>query len=128
MIFTRCETACPLLIEDLKAIATDLDSKTKKPVEVSIFSLDSYRETPKSLLDFASRRKIPAHWRLFTSNAGSVAELAAALGVQYKRLQSGDFMHSNVIFFLNEKGEIVAQKEGLKTPRDEFIKKIRSKL
>lgn len=126
LIFTRCETACPLIIEDLKVIAKDIDSKERKPVEVSIFSLDSFRETPDSLLAFSAKRKLPSRWGLFTSDADSVAELAASLGVQYKRLQNGDFIHSNVIFFLNTKGEVIAKKEGLNTPRKEFIKKINS--
>jgi len=53
-----------------------------------------------------------------------VAELAASPGVRYKRLKNGDFIHSNVIFLLNSKGEIVAQKEGFNTPRAAFIKEI----
>lgn len=125
MIFTRCETACPLIVEDLKGIAAELDSKSSYPIEVSIFSLDSFRETPKSLLDFAAKRKLPSHWTLLTSNAEAVAELAAALGVRYKRLQNGDFIHSNVIYFLNKSGEIAAKKEGLRTPSGDFIKQIR---
>lgn len=125
MLFTRCETACPLIVEDLKEVAKELGSiKTAKGVGVSIFSLDSFRETPESLLAFSVKRKLPPNWELYASDADAVAELAAALGVRYKRLQNGDFIHSNVIYFLNSKGEIAAQKEGIKTPRGEFIKKI----
>lgn len=129
MLFTKCETACPLIVEDLKEVAKDISSeKALDKFEVSIFSLDSYRETPESLLDFSKKRKLPNEWGLFTANADAVAELAAALGVRYKRLPNGDFIHSNVIYFLNSKGEIVAQKEGIKTPRGEFIKKIKKSL
>lgn len=125
MLFTRCETACPLIVEDLKEVAKELSSsKTAKSVGVSIFSLDSFRETPESLSAFSVKRKLPPNWELYASDADAVAELAAALGVRYKRLQNGDFIHSNVIYFLNSKGEITAQKEGIKTPRGEFIKKI----
>ncbi len=126
MIFTQCETACPLIIEDLKEIARDVQTKKSGPIEVSIFSLDSYRETPDTLKSFAVKRKLPAHWDLFhVTESGAVAELAAALGVRYKRLENGDFIHSNVIYYLNPEGEIVAQKEGLKTPRSEFVGKIK---
>lgn len=128
MLYTKCETACPLIVEDLKQIAAEIDAKRTSRVEVSIFSLDSFRETPESLMSFSVKRKLPSHWGLFTSNADAVAELAAALGVRYKRLQNGEFIHSNVIYFLNSDGEIVAQKEGLKTPRTEFIKQIKKNL
>lgn len=123
MLFTRCETACPLIVEDLKEIVKDLGS-----VGVSIFSLDSFRETPKSLSAFSVKRKLPSDWGLFVSNGDAVAELAAALGVRYKRLKNGDFIHSNVIYFLNSEGEVVAKKEGIKTPRSEFIKQVRKSL
>lgn len=128
MLFTRCDTACPLIVEDLKEIVKDVDAKRTAKIDVSIFSLDSFRETPESLSAFSVKRKLPLHWSLFTSNADAVAELAASLGVRYKRLPSGDFIHSNIIYFLNSNGEVVAQKEGIKSPRGEFIKKIRKNL
>lgn len=128
MLFTRCETACPLLVEDLKDITKEVDEKRAGKMDVSIFSLDSFRETPESLMAFSIKRKLPANWELHTSNADAVAELAAALGVRYKRLPNGDFIHSNVIYLLNSEGEILAQKEGIKSPRAEFVKRIRSRI
>lgn len=128
MAFTKCDTACPLLVEDLKQLAQKIDSNRSTLITVSIFSLDSYRDTPEALLAFAKKRKLPSHWELFTGSVDSVAELAAALGVRYKRLANGDFIHSNVIYFLNVDGEIVAQKEGLKTPGEEFVKKVKKAL
>ncbi len=128
MLFTRCDTACPLIVEDLKEIVKDIDAKQVAKIDVSIFSLDSFRETPESLSAFSVKRKLPSHWGLYVSSADAVAELAASLGVRYKRLPSGDFIHSNIIYFLNSNGEIVAQKEGIKSARGEFIKKIRKSL
>ncbi len=129
MLFTKCETSCPLIIEDLKGIATELSLFGTGQINVSIFSLDSRRETPESLKAFAIKRKVPENWRLFTSSKDeSVAELAAALGIRYKRLKNGDIIHSNVIYFLNAKGEVLAQKEGLKAPHTDFIKQIRNLL
>ena len=128
MLFTKCDTSCPLIIEDLKGIVTELGASSANQFHVAIFSLDSFRETPESLKAFASKRKLPETWGLYTSTEGAVAELAASLGIRYKRLQNGDFIHSNVIYFLNTEGEVLAQKEGLKTPQSDFIKKIRKLL
>lgn len=128
MLYTGCDTACPLIVEDLKEIAKEVDTKRPSKIDVSIFSVDSFRETPASLSAFSVKRKLPSHWSLFAANADAVAELAASLGVRYKRLTNGDFIHSNIIYFLDTNGEIVAQKEGLKTSRGEFVKKIRKNL
>lgn len=125
MLYTKCDTACPIIVEELKEIVNNVDAKRTEKINVSIFSLDSFSETPDSLLAFSVKRKLPSNWVLFTSNADAVAELAASLGVRYKRLPNGDFIHSNTIYFLNDDGEIVAQTEGLKSPRGEFIKKIK---
>lgn len=124
ILYTKCETACPLIVEDLKNVATDLNSKISTKIDVSIFSLDAIRETPQSLQAFAEKRKLPPHWSLFTSEASAVAELTAALGFRYKRLANGEYIHSNVIYFLNAGGEVIAQKEGLKSPRKDFLDQI----
>lgn len=129
MIFTRCETACPLIVEDLKEIAQEIEVKHSAKLDVSLFSLDSFRETPESLAAFSAKRKLPPHWQLLTtSDAGAVAELAATLGVKYKRLPDGNFIHSNTIYFLNREGEVVTQKDGIKSAREEFMKRIRKNL
>lgn len=128
MLYTKCSTACPLIVEDLKSIVEDLGPKHAEKVRVALFSVDSVQETPKSLADFVVKRKLPSGWDLFASNANAVAELAAGLGVRYKRLQNGDYIHSNVIYFLNSEGEIIARKEGIKSPRKEFLAKVRKAL
>lgn len=128
MLFTRCQTACPLLVEDLKGIVNAAGKKGSDKFGVSIFSLDSFRESPASLSAFASKRQLPKDWELLTSDANAVAELAAALGVRYKRLASGDFIHSNVIYLLNSKGEVLAQKEGIKTPAADFVRQVKAAL
>jgi protein SCO1/2 len=40
-------------------------------------------------------------------------EMAALLGIRYKKLPDGEFAHSNVITLLNPEGEIVHQQIGL---------------
>src|SRR5690606_31761410 len=101
----------------------DVKAKSKNKMNVSIFSLDSFRETPQSLAEFSSKRQLPSHWGLYTSDSDAVAELAASLGVRYKRLPDGDYIHSNVIYLLNSEGEIIAQKEGIKSAREDFVKR-----
>ena len=124
MLYTKCETACPIIVEDLRQIDVGLHSQKILNVEVSIFSIDSAHETPKTLMAFSAKRKLPNTWQLFTSDSKTVVELAASLGFRYKKLSSGEYIHSNVIYFINKNGEVAARKEGLKTSSAEFIKEI----
>ena len=48
-------------------------------------------------------------------------ELAALLGVKYKQEAGGMFAHSNLITVLNQEGEIVHQRAGLKGGLDETV-------
>ncbi len=128
MLFTRCETSCPLIVEDLKRIAAEIESTHPNKIKVTIFSIDSKRESPASLQAFALKHHLPDSWTLVTANEAAVAELAASLGVRYKRLSNGDFIHSNVIFFISSQGEIIYKKEGLNTPKEEFVRQIKLKL
>lgn len=124
MLFTHCETACPLIVEDLMSIQKKLPKPIEKELQVTIFSIDSERDTPEALTVFARKRKLPSDWLLLTGDSSAVAELAAALGVRYKKLPDGSFLHSNLIFYLNEKGVVRTRKEGLKTSSKKFIQEI----
>lgn len=129
MAFTQCRTACPMLVNDMKSIAKKLTPAEQKKVELNMFSIDSARDTPENLRAFMGKMNLDgSKWNLFTSNSSEVNELAAVLGVQFKKLDSGDFVHSNLIIFLNEKGDIVARKDGLNTPSNEFVKNIKKAL
>jgi protein SCO1/2 len=128
MLYTSCETACPLIVEDLKGITEALTPAQRKKVAVTLFSIDPARDTPAALAAFAKKRHLPKDWELLTSDAHTVSELAAALGFRYKRLADGEYIHSNVIFLLNQQGVAIARKEGLKTPAKDFIKQIQKAL
>jgi protein SCO1/2 len=118
MVFTRCETACPLLVRDIKSLDTNLP--------VALFSFDSDRETPQSLGVFLKKFKIEdARWAAYTSTSSNVAELAAALGVKYKKLPNGAFIHSNIIFLVDGQGRVIAQNDGLNSIHSSFAEALR---
>lgn len=124
MLYTRCLTACPLLVDEIQRILNQLP-KDQKEMPVTVFSFDSEYETPETMKEFIKKRKLGVNWKPLKGNADAVAELAAALGVRYKKLKNSEYIHSNVIFLLDEKGNIVAQKEGLNTSSTDFEKEIR---
>ena len=61
---------------------------------------------------------------MLRGSADDTLELAALLGVKYKRETSGQFAHSNLITVLNADGEIVHQQIGLNQDIAETVKRI----
>jgi protein SCO1/2 len=128
MVYTKCQAACPLLVQDIKSMTSLIPKAIAEKLRVDLFSFDSDIENFKSLKLFKEKYKLDERWSAYSGSTGSVAELAAALGIKYKKLPSGEYIHSNVIFLINDKGEIIAKHEGLGRNADEFIKSIQKAL
>ncbi len=115
MFFTHCEYACPILVEELKAIERKLPPEVLGKVDFLLVSIDSKRDTPAELAVFREKRQLTRErWTLLRGGADDVRELAALLGVNYTEDARGQFAHSNVITLLNADGEIAFQHAGLK--------------
>jgi protein SCO1/2 len=66
-----------------------------------------------------------SRWTLLYGQSADVLELAAVLGVNYKKTTPLDYAHSNIITVLNAMGDVVYQQEGLGTDPTATIEKIR---
>jgi|JI10StandDraft_1071094.scaffolds.fasta_scaffold716088_1 protein SCO1/2 len=124
MVYTKCKSACPLLVHDIKGTIAKLPKNISDQIQIDLFSFDSEEENSNSLSEFKSKYELSDNWSIFYGNKGSVAELAAVLGVQYKKLDGGEYVHSNVVFYLNEYGEIKGKQEGLGRDSSDFIQSI----
>lgn len=127
MVYTRCQTACPILVEDVKKVVKALPPEHQN-LEVILFSIDSETETVESLMSLYKEKKLKPSWTAARANSKDVATLAVALGVNYKRLPDGEYVHSNSIFFIDAAGNLVAQQDGLNKTDPRFIEKITSTL
>ncbi len=113
MVFTRCASACPRTVGDLRAIVAALPDEQRADVGVLLVSFDSARDDPATLQAFARERGLtPDVWTLLRGEPDDVRALAAALGVRY-RPAGGGFAHSNLITVLDRAGRIAHQVEGL---------------
>lgn len=124
MMYTRCQTACPLLVDNIAQIISKLPKKSQN-MKVNVFSFDSDYEKPETMTHFKKMRKLGSNWEVMRADADTVAELAAALGVRYKKLPNGEFIHSNSIFLIDAKGVVLTQKDGLNTDDKAFVKAIK---
>lgn len=114
MFFASCQYACPVLVHDLKRIEETLPAELRSRVGITLVTFDSERDTVQALHAFRQRWELPAdRWTILRAEPDDVLELAALLGVKFKKEASGQFAHSNLITILNREGEIVHQIAGL---------------
>lgn len=119
MFFSSCTYACPLIVQDLTRLREKLPADIRDRALLVLVSFDTKRDTPEALRAFRDARKLDAQWVLLGGDDDSVRELAALLGVKFKREADGQFAHSNLVTILSPDGEIVHQRTGLRGGIDE---------
>lgn len=113
MVYTSCAQACPAIVAEMKRVEASLGADAPH-VGFVLASMDPERDTPGKLAEFARRAGLDAErWTLLGAADDDVLELAAVLGVQYRRLPDGEFTHSNILTVLDANGEIVHRQLGL---------------
>ena len=129
MFFAHCEYACPIIVENVRAIERALPDALRGQVDFLLVSFDTERDTPEALRAYRAKRKLPmANWTLLRGREDDVRELAALLGINYQRDARGQFSHSNLITVLNAEGEVVFQQAGLNKDSRETIAAIEKTL
>lgn len=125
MAYTSCQDICPLIVANMVAIENAAKAQNLTDIRFAFFSLDPAVDTPARLKAYAEERGLdPSHWTLYHGDDKAVRDLAAALGVRFRRDDKGGIDHSAAISLLDAKGEIVFQKLDTKLDTDEFVSKI----
>ncbi len=119
MFFASCGYACPLTVTDMLAIQGRLPAALRGQATFVLVSFDPERDTTAALAKYREQRGLDSQWVLLHGDDDSVRELAALLGVKYKKEADGSFSHSNLLSILNAEGEIVHQRVGLQGGLDE---------
>lgn len=129
MVYTHCEFACPRILTDMKRVRQGLSDHARKNTNFVIISIDPERDTPERLSKFAEENDLESgDWTLLNGTQDDILEIAALLGVRYKRISETDFTHSNMITVLNSEGEIVHQRKQLTDNQSGIIQSIESLL
>ena len=121
MVYTTCEHACPLIVNDMLKIEQAL-GEAARDVQFALFSMDPKQDKPKRLEIYRTEKEVGT-WDLYVPEfQGSELELAIALGIRIKPLANGEFAHSNTIFVLDSGGTAIYQQNGLGlSPADSVI-------
>lgn len=126
MFYASCPDACPLLIADLQRMERELPPRIKADLRIVLVSLDPERDTPDALQALARARQVDeSRWRLLRAPEDTVRDIAALLGVKYRRLPDGSFNHSSVITLLDPDGAIVVRDDAIGGPHEALLRGLR---
>ncbi len=113
MVYASCKAACPRIIADMKTIEKGVSAEHPEKMRLVLVSIDPEVDTPARLKQLAKEAELGDSWQLLRSPEEQVLELAALLGVKYRKVSETDYAHSNLITVLNQKGEVIHQQVGL---------------
>lgn len=112
MTYTLCQVSCPVILADLRRIESSLDAEGLE-ARIVLLSLDPDRDRPEQLAAYHQDKELSSRWTLFRAPDDQVREMAALLGVSYRRTPDGEVAHSNLISVLDAGGVLVHQQRGL---------------
>lgn len=129
MFYTNCQYVCPLIVDEMKKVDREMSEPLRQQFGFALFSFDSERDSAAVLKAYVGKRDLDGRrWRLYTGTPDEVLELAAVLGVRYRKEPSGEFSHSAIITVLDRNGVIVYQMLGLNQDRAPLVKALRAAL
>ncbi len=117
MFYGSCQAVCPILIGDVLRVEAALSPSARARTRFVLITLDPATDTAPRLRALAAERGMdPARWTLLRGQETDIRTVATVLGVQYSRLDAGEFTHSNTITLLSPEGLVVERLEGLRQP------------
>ena len=124
MFYGSCQMVCPMIFETVQATLKALPADQAAAMRVLMVSFDPARDTVAALAQIAQARGCDARWTLARADEPTARALAAVLGIQYRRLESGEFNHSTVIEFVDREGRIAAKTTTLGAVDPAFVKAV----
>lgn len=113
MIYGGCKGACPRIINDIKAVEASVRKIHPEGVGYLLVTMDPEVDSTDRLQALATEYDLGTAWRLLRGAPEQVRELAAVLGVKYRKVSQTEFAHSNTVSVLDANGTVVFQKEEL---------------
>jgi protein SCO1 len=127
MFYTSCEAVCPMIFETLRLTLARLPERERGAVRVVMVSFDPTRDTVVALKRTAQAHGVDGdRWTLARADEAAARQIAAVLGVQYRRLASGEFNHSSEIVLLDAEGRIVQRSAMLGAVDPALLQSLRS--
>jgi protein SCO1/2 len=130
MFYGDCNTACPIIMENLQRTVAQLKT-SRTGLTVLMVSLDPIHDTPASLAELVAKHKLdPRVFRLAVApDETRTRAMAAALQVKFRQLEGGVINHTTRISLLDAGGSVIASSAELGAdPDPAFLAQIRKAL
>jgi protein SCO1/2 len=125
MFYATCPHACPLLINDIKRVERAVPKDLRGKMKVVLVTFDPDRDTEAKLRELRDAHRVDtSRWSFLRTDAETVRELAAVLGIRYRFGKDGSIGHSSVITALDADGKIAGRIDGLRQPHDGLVEKL----
>jgi len=125
MFYGSCHMVCPLEIDTVKKIQQQIVRAGGKPIPVLLVSFDSRHDQLSDLRQLAREHHITAPlFQLTRVTQGDVGLLGGVLGISWRALPDGGFVHNAVLTLLDDQGRILARQDAQNPPQAEFIQAI----
>ncbi len=118
MIFTHCEYACPMLVNDLKKVEALFSAEDREKFNFVLLSFDHIRDTSERLKEYADAQELSKNWTLLHGNEEQVKLVSMAGDISYEFVEDGGIAHANRKIILDKQGVIVNSINGLGTDPD----------
>lgn len=129
MFYSNCDMVCPMLFESIRVLESGLPKGAATHLQVSLVTLDPERDDVAALKKaLANRGGDAQRWKLYRTELRDVRKIAGLLGVQYRKLSSGEFNHSTPIILLDKQGVEVARTEQIAKADPVFAKAVKQAL
>ena len=114
LFYTTCTGSCPITVKALQMFSEGEKSAGKARVRFVLITVDPKEDTLSVLRRYRRTMHLQKDsWRLLRGGESDVRKLAALLGFNYEQIDSGEFMHSNLITVLDARGQVVHQQSGV---------------
>ena len=127
MFYASCEMTCPMTLQALRDIESQLPARGRENVRFILVTLDPQNDTPKALKSYRRQQGLANNrWILLQGSTDSVAQLAAMLGVSYGKDGFGRRSHSTEISLFDKEGRVVLRQSDLNGDFHPMITYLRS--
>ncbi|WP_267222213.1 SCO family protein [Dyella silvae] len=129
MFYTSCTMVCPMIVDTMKLTQKAIDEPARSRLDLLLISFDPERDGVSALHEYADKRKLASpQWTLARTEPSEARQVAALLGLQYRKLPDGDFNHSSELILLDAQGRILARTAIIGRVDPEFVQAVRKAL
>ncbi len=107
VFYGSCITVCPIVIEELRQLYSDLPPAQRSKLVILSISVDSGRDTIERLLDLWREEGAFEGWIMAQPADGSISRVAQEFGIWIFAKSDGTINHSADLFLIDPGGSIV---------------------